>query len=88
MAYQFRMNPWRKGREAGRDYARACADYNAAFIAGERGRVKPERPANPYKPSASRRGGAYQWQTGFISGRDEEESHIRRERSAVRKAGR
>ena len=80
-----RESPWHKGVTAGRDYVRAILSYNAAFMAGERGQSKPERPACPYPLGGSKRSGSYQWTTGFRYGVDDMERRLRIEAAEARK---
>lgn len=69
------MNPWRRGREAGRQYHEAFAAYVAA-LKSENPLPRPARPVNPYPApkSRSKNAGARQWEEGLrMADRDAEQ---------------
>jgi hypothetical protein len=85
MAYEFKhkMNPWRKGVDAGADYARAHASYVAQCKATHNWNAegKPSAPSNPYPApiTRSRNAGARQWEAGFKWGLNREIAQLRQQ---------
>lgn len=72
MGYVYLMNPWRKGREAGRVYYDAFDAYRKS-LRTDQPLPRPEQPTNPYpmpKPGrASKNCGRIKWDEGFRQSR-------------------
>jgi hypothetical protein len=82
---EYKMNPWRKGVQAGRDYVRAVHAYNTAVRAGEPA-TRPERPVCPYAMGSNKHSGSYQWTDGYRTGVQREEGDHRKAMAEARAA--
>lgn len=80
---EYKMNPWRKGVLAGREYVRAMHTYNATVRGGGQA-VRPDRPVCPYAMGSSKHSGSYQWTDGYRTGVQREESDHRKAMAEAR----